>query len=360
MALHDLWHFENAPVGLNLSVAAYQTTYNPNTIYNQYTGLPGQPMTYGTSNTFYVTADGYLAMNGGSTGNVGALFVPPTSVQDWTNATQYWMGFRTKLIAGTPGASCHIVIFSSNTSYSSWSTMLDESHLAAAGFSNTTTGQVNGEVYIELFMDRLAMTFQAYANGILVNSGTMNTTVYSLTSFFSIGGSAGGSANFTRGFKDFYFLDVDATTPGRLGPIRAKASTTAAANGSEWVVNGASDLVTALNTPNQNPPVITPYVQAPVDNQSLALTMATSVSDSGNKILAVQPELSFQSSTSGPAKIAAAFKDASNNVANLGQFANGGGLQLNQRLPFQLKAPDGSAWSAAKINQSQFVLTPTN
>jgi hypothetical protein len=357
MALHDLWHFENAPVGMTLSAAG--SSYNGNTIYNQYTGNVGQPLTYVNnttpSNIFSVTADGFLSNAANSSGQCGALFVPTAAVQDWSVATQYWFGFRTKLIVNNTLGAPHVVIVTNSTSFGSWTSLLDESHLIAAGMVG-----VGGEIYIEVFIDRSALTFQVYGNGVLINSGTVTSAVFNSTGYITFGGASTGSANYARGYRDFYFLDVDASTPGRLGPIRAKASRTAAASGSEWVPNGAADLVTVLNTANQNPPVISPYAQAPADNQSLAVTMGVTVNDSSQKVLAVQPTLSFQPSGAGPAKIAASFADASSNVSPLGQFANSNGLVLNQKLPWQTKAPDGSNWTGAKINQTQFVLTPTN
>lgn len=357
MALHDLWHFENAPVGMTLSAAG--SSYNGNTIYNQYTGNVGQPLTYVNnttpSNIFSVTADGFLSIAANSSGQCGALFVPTAAVQDWSAATQYWFGFRTKLIVNNTVGTCHVIIVSSSTSYANWTSLLDESHLIAAGLVG-----VGGEIYIEVFIDRSALTFQVYGNGILINSGTVTSTVFASTGYITFGGAAIGSASYTRGYRDFYFLDVDASTPGRLGPIRAKASRAAAVSGSEWVPNGAADLVTVLNTANQNPPVISPYAQAPADNQPLAVTMLATVNDSGQKVLAVQPTLSFQPSAAGPAKIAATFTDASSNASSLGQFVNSNGLVLNQKLPWQTKAPDGTSWTGAKINQTQFVLTPTN
>ncbi|BDD79830.1 hypothetical protein [Burkholderia phage FLC9] len=338
---------------MNLAVAAYQTPYNGNTIYAQYTGNIGQPQTYGTSNTFTVAADGFLMNNAGSTGNAGGIFVPTTLVQDWSVATQYWLGFRTKLLSNT-GSSCHLVVATNNTSFSSWVTLLDESHLIAAGLQ-----QIGYEVFIEIFLDRTAMTFQTYGNGLLINSGTVNTNTFSLSSLLMFGQFVTGAANASRGYRDFYFLDVDASTPGRLGPIRARAATNTAVSGSEWTPNGAADIATALGTALQNPPLSTPNAQSPADNQPLTISLGTTVSDSGQKILAVQPTLSYAGANGNVAKMNAVIQDASNNNQALGQFVNGGGLLINQKLPSQTKAPDGTAWTAAKINQAKYVLTPT-
>lgn len=354
MALHDLWHFENAPVGLNLSVAAYQTTYNANTIYTQYAGNTGQPMSFGTGNTFSVSSDGFLVNQSNASGQSGAVLVPTTTVQDWSVATQYWVGFRTKALVAAPAAVGHIVLLTNNTSYSTWVTALDESHLIAAGLAG-----VGVEHYVEIFFDRSAMVFQTYVDGLLVLSGTMNTNTFSVSSLLSFGSINAGTANAARGFRDFYFLDVDANNPGRLGPLRAKAATLSAVSGSEWTPNGAVDLPTALGTAIQNPPLVTPNVQSPLDSQPLSLTLATNVLDSGQKVLAVQPTLSYTGANGNVAKLNAVIQDAANNSESLGQFVNTGALILNQKLPWQLKGPDGLNWTAAKINQSKYILTPT-
>jgi hypothetical protein len=355
MALHDLWHFENAPVGLNLCVAAGGSAYNANTIYNQYTGNVGQPQfTNVATNTWSVSADGFLVNTPTPGGFAGGLVVPTVAVQDWSVATQYWIGFRTKVVSGAATGTAYLCGGTNNTSMQTVAPFFTEALMTSSGLS-----VVGVEHYVEIFLDRTAMIFQLYVDGILLSFGTVNTNTFSVNSYLWFGSQAAGNATLARGFRDFYFLDVDATTPGRLGPIRAKASTLAAVSGSEWTPNGAADLVTALGTAIQNPPLSTPNVQSPVDNQPLTLSLATSFADPGQKFLAVQPTLSFTGTNGNVAKVNAALVDAANNSETLGQFLSASGFVLNQKLPMQTKAPDGSNWTAAKINQSKFVLTPT-
>jgi hypothetical protein len=356
MALHDLWHFENSPQGLNLSTAVYGTAYSANTIYNQYTGnLVGQPMS-NASNTFQVTSDGFLSLVNNASGQAGALVVPLNAVQDWSVATQYWFGFRRKITVALGGAPW-LILISNNTSYGAYTTLLTDAMMAAVNLNN-----VGVEYYIEVFMDRTALTFQVYCGNVLVNSGALNSsTTLSGAGYLSFGPIANGmAAGGAAGYRDFYFLDVDATTPGRLGALRAKATTVASVSGSEWVAQGAADIPTALNTAMTNPPTATPNALSPLDNQPLSIQMATTITDSGSKIVAVQPAATFQGGSGNLAKMNASFKDASSNTTALGQLVAASGLAVNQRLPFTTKAPDGTAWTAAKINQSQYVLTPTS
>lgn len=356
MALHDLWHFENAPVGLNLCTAALGATYNGATIYNQYTGNAGQPLySNGATNTWSVSADGFLVSVPVAGGTAGGLFVPTASVQDWSVATQYWFGFRTKIVSGAAGGAANLCGVTNSTSQTSMIALLTETQLSAAGYSVAGV-----EHYVEVFLDRSALTFQVYVDGLLINSGALTTAAFLSTGLIWFGSTSTYTGTMQRGFRDFYFLDVDATTPGRLGPIRSKASTTGAASGSEWTPNGAADLVTALNTANVNPPVSTPSVQSPADNQQLVLTMATGVSDTNQRILAVQPTLSFVGANGNVAKVKGMIQDKTLNTQVLGSLTTSAGLALNQKYPFQTKAPDGTNWTAAKINQTNFVLIPNS
>lgn len=355
MAIHDMWHFENAPQGVNLSVAAYQTTYNGNTIYNQYTGNPGQPLSYGAGNTFPISSDGFLTITSNSSGQQGGLVVPCGQVQDWSVATQYWVGFRTKLSVANASTTPLLFGLTANTSWGSFLTMLNESMMIAAGLSATGT-----EYYVEVFLDRVALTFQVYVGGLLINSGAITGGVFTAANYLWWGGIAAGTANYARGYRDFYFLDVDSKYPSRLGPIRAKAATLTAAAGSDWTPNGASTSLAALQTAlTSGSPSMTPNTQSPTDKQPLVLSLSTTVTDSGNKIIGVQPSLSFQPANGTPVTLAAGFQDASNPLVNSGSFTAAATAPLyNQKLPVVLTQPNGQPWTAAEINQAQYVLTP--
>lgn len=356
MPLHDTWHFENAPVGTQLVVAAYGAAYAGNTIYNQYTGNTGQPVYASSISTIAVTADGFLTNTANSGGWAGALYVPLNLVQDWSVATQYWFGFRTKLsVAGVAGV---MLTQPSTTNYTAYTTMITEAQMTAAGLNT-----VGVEHYIEVFMDRVGLTYQIFVDGALTWSGALlgsnMASGAGLLSWGPIG--SGNTVGSARGYRDFYFLDVDATkTPTRLGPIRAKAATVTAAVGSEWVANGAADILTATNTPLQNPPLMTPNAGSPNDKQPLVLTLSTTASDAQVKILGVQPVASLYPNNQAGTTVAVGFQDTIGNpLVPAGQFISAGAInQFNQKLPMVQTGPNGQPWTAAEINQSQLVLTP--
>lgn len=356
MPLHDTWHFENAPIGTQMVVSAYGGAYAGNTIYNQYTGNVGQPVYASTISTIAVTADGFLTNTANSGGWAGALYVPLNVIQDWSVATQYWFGFRTKItVAGVAGV---FITQPSNTNYSAYSTLLNEAQMTAAGLS-----AVGVEHYIEVFMDRVALTYQIYVDGNMTWSGALlGSNLASgagLLSFGPIG--SGNTAGSARAYRDFYFLDVDATkTPTRLGPIRAKAATITAVAGSEWVANGAADVPTALGTALQNPPLMTPNAGSPNDKQPLVLTLSTTAIDSQVRILGVQPVASLYPNNQAGTTVAVGFQDTIGNpLVPAGSFSSAGAInQFNQKLPMVTTGPNGQPWTAAEINKSQMVLTP--
>lgn len=354
MPIHDLWHFENAPQGINLAVAANGTAYNANTIYNQYTGNIGQPQSV-SSSTCVVSSDGFLTFP--SNGAGGFLCVPLNAVQDWSVATQYWVGFRTKLITAYTGTA-YITLIGSTTANPSYVPMLTEAMMTTAGFATVGT-----EYYVEIFIDRTAVTFQTYVNGVLVNSGALTTTVLAsgagILQFGPNAPSGLGSGN--RGYRDFYFLDVDAVkTPNRLGQVRAKAATITAATASEYTPQGAATLLAALNTSfGSAAPTNTPNVLSSTDGQPLVQTLQTGFVDSQVAILGVQPIASFASNTAAPPGLAASFTDSNGGNVAAGTFQNSlAGPFYNQKLPLVQTGPNGAKWTAAEINQSQYVLTP--
>jgi hypothetical protein len=352
MAIHDTWHFENAPQGVNLGVAAGGSAYNANTIYGQYTGNVGQIFTLGSANA-QVTSDGFLTLPavGGACGFLG---VPLNLVQDWTNSTQYWIGFRTKLNSAYNNG--FLLLIGSNTSNSSYTPLLTEAQLSAAGYS-----VVGVEHYLEIFIDRSALTFQVYCDGLLINSGAVSAAALNSGNGFVEFGcnvTGGATANGSRGFRDFYFLDVDSTYTTKLGPIRAKAATITAAVGSEWTANGAASVLAALNTAIGSGSM-TPNAQAPLDKQALQLSLSSPVADAGSRIIGISPVLSFGSLSGSVANVAAGFQDGSNPLVSSGIFVqtNAGGA-YNQKLPLVKTGPNGQTWTAAEINQAQYVLTP--
>lgn len=219
MAFRDFWSYDHAAQGTaDLSSGTTVASYVENGSYNLYTGLPG--MLYkNTNGTGAVTTDGFLTLTTAG-GSNPALFLQAKEVQDWSTVTQYWIGFRTKTTAQN-GAACNIFALCDTLAQANFAALLQETDMTAAG-----AAALNTEYYVEVFIDRVNLVYQVWINGVKVKNGVLPAAVlpangvgfYQWGAYNSQSGVTNGS---TRCFRDFYFLDVDATDKGRLGSIRS-------------------------------------------------------------------------------------------------------------------------------------------
>lgn len=351
MAIHDLWSFDNAPQSSSDISAGTSLTYpNPGT-YNQYTGLPGV-LYKNTGGQGTITSDGFLNLISSASWNPG-LVIKASDVQDWSVATQYWIGFRTKIVSTQSTSTTALFRVASTLAQAAYTTILAESDMTTAGAATIGT-----EYYVEIFIDRTALTYQAYINGKFYASGALGASA-AAGCFYFWGGlnSASATANATRSFRDFYFLDVDSVDKGRLGPIRSNPAALASAAGSEWALNGSpSSLLVALNTALQSPPTTTPSASSPADNQAISAALSTAIA-TGTPIIAVQPQLTI----GGDANLNVldvGFSQASN-VLDAGRLVLPvSSTTYNQRWPIVRSAPDGGVWTPAKVNATNAILTP--
>jgi hypothetical protein len=342
MAIHDLWSYDNAPVGTNLTGG---TTNVPGQ-YAMQTGLPGGIYNTGASTaSSSVTSDGFLTHTTGTSQYHNALSVPVVGLFNFSSVTQFWFGFRTK--STLLPTILNVPIVSYGTAFATATTyLLTEAQLASL---------VNQEYYVEVFINVTAGTFQTYVNGALVNSGSVAFASTGFLNFGALGSPGAAGSNVTRGYRDFYFLDVDGTDTTRLGPIRSSRATLSNISGTEWTLNSSADLPTAITTALQNPPVSTPSANSPADSQPLTASLSTSVT---LPILAVQPQLTYVGDAAQNS-IDVSLVQASQtlDVGALALLTNT--TQYNQRWPVQRKAPDGGAWTPAKVNATQAKLTGT-
>lgn len=224
MPSHDFWTYDHAVQGATDLSAGVQplTSYVENGLYNQYTGLPGM-LFKNTSGTGVIGTDGFLTLTTASGFNP-MLLVQAKEVQDWSSATtKYWMGFRTKTSAQN-GAACNIFALVDGLAYTNFSALLQETDMTAAG-----AAVLNTEYYVEVMIDRTNLLFEVWVNGVKIKNGSLPAAVlpaggngyYQWGAFNSQSGVTNGS---TRSFRDYYFVDVDATqTPSRLGSVRSSA-----------------------------------------------------------------------------------------------------------------------------------------
>jgi hypothetical protein len=240
MALQDVWSYDHAPQSatLDISQGSSLTSYSPaGTTYNQYTDLPG--MLYkNTGGTGYINTDGFLYLVSSASWNP-ALLVKASDVQDWTTATKYWIGFRTKTVTTRSADSSQLFNVSSNLSQTSWQPIITEGDMTTAG-----AGTLGVEYYVEVMIDRQNLLFEVWINGVKVKSGAIASVALASGGasyyFWGAMNSASATANATRCFKDFYFLNVDAQNPGRLGSMRSNAQSLSAVSAPNYFLGGGS------------------------------------------------------------------------------------------------------------------------
>lgn len=232
MAIHEVWSYDHVPpLGVDISTGTSLSAYSEAGTYNQQTGLLG--MLYkNTSGTGIIGVDGFLTLTTAS-GSNPALLVQAKEVQDWSVATQYWLGFRTKTSLQN-GAACNIFALSDSLTDTNFQALLQETDMTAA-----SAAVLNTEYYVEIFIDRTNLVYQVWVNGVRIKNGSLTAAAlpvngngyYWFGAYNSLSGVTNGA---TRSFRDFYFLDVDATTPSRLGSTRSSAQTISSATGSNY------------------------------------------------------------------------------------------------------------------------------
>jgi hypothetical protein len=247
MAIHDMWCFDHAPQSTtDLSSGAAPPVYSETGTYNTYTGNPGY-LFKNTSGVGAVGTDGYLSLNSSSTSNPG-LAIQAKEVQDWSVATQYWVGFRTKTSAQN-AAGANVFTMSDTIAQANPTVMITESDMTAA-----VANVANTEYYVEVFIDRVNRIYKVYIAGVPVKSGTINaaTIVSGGNGFYWFGAyNSALSSGAVRGFRDVYWLDVDSVDTTRLGSVRSSLAPLAAVSAPNYTplgFNGTLSGTAAIST----------------------------------------------------------------------------------------------------------------
>lgn len=360
MAIHDLWSFDAAPQGTtDVSAGSGGPSYTTNSgTYYQYTGQPGYAYNNGITNAIQITSDGYMTMNSNTTSNPG-FAVQAKEVQDWGTPTQYWLGFRTKT-SKQNATNASVFTIGSNIGQTSSINLIQESDL------NTASANVlNQDYYVEVFIDRINLVYQVWINGAQVKSGAIPGSVIITGGggFYWFGPwNSGLTANTNRAFRDFYFLDVDATTPTRLGQIRSNLANLSAVTDPNYTLNAgstsATDALSAFNSAYTVPPVATPNVTSAPTDDHLTSSFSSSLASTA-KIIAVDYRFAAQSSSAANLGVALLSGGTTQNEAAY-TFSDTNAMKYCRRAMLATKAVDGAAWTTAKINATQLILTPTN
>lgn len=355
MTVRDLWAFESGPAGVSLSAVAANWT--------NYTGHTGQVYPGGQGGDVQLTSDGWasLTMNPSiSTGAGGISALMSALGLAYVGTSGIWIGFRARSTTGTINGNFTSILSYSNgpgTTGSVHQAILSAAQVAAAG--GMTAANVSN--YFEVFLSSSGI--QVWMDGKLIATATTTYTGANNTWYLTFGMFAGGVGAFNFQIRDVYFLDVDSTTPGRLGAIQGNAAPLGTVTGSEWLVqpgtSGDTTLEQAISTPLNSTLTTTPNILSPADKQALVVPSGLpSLPPLNSTIFALQ----YYGSIAGNASAAGAIQvEAETSEGNLSAgtlSAPSSAMVFNQKLPFMLKNPAGNAWSVADITNLSSVLTP--
>jgi hypothetical protein len=239
MTLRTLISFDHVQLNTVWSVP-FSANYVQSALNTQY-GVPGAVMTAASANAPLMSggigSPVWMVM-GASNGSFYAGYV--ISFADLgilqNGVTQAWIGFRTYAQVSGGGSVVGLLPTSAGgASGVNINPLLTETQLNRLG-----TGVAFAQ-YVEVFIDISANTYQSYVNGNLTASGSFPAGQQYIVFGGQVFSGSGGQA-----FKDFYFLDVDATKPnGRLGPITATPLVPASGTG---ITNWASFVDTFIGT----------------------------------------------------------------------------------------------------------------
>jgi len=155
-------------------------------------------------------------------------------------------GFRYVISNNAAFEGATILFFSRATSYN----LLTDSQLTA----------MQGEAYIEYMIDIPNLTFKVWVDGVMRNSGPLNTAETASTSegYMHYGQTASSQTSELHYYNDFYWLvdtsDLDDTPSSRLGPVKVGAvKVDTSVVPTDWVVPEGATPATVLDTTTLGP-----------------------------------------------------------------------------------------------------------
>lgn len=351
-----MFAWDHVPALLNTSggyVATYAADFPFSYVLGSFTNNAGTT-TYGTvgvnldaGGSWLSTSPGgagFLSPNTYGSGHSG--WTLPANQWDLTKARS-WIGFRYKFSGSWAAGSLPLMIYTS-TGSTNQLTLFGQSDIAGL-----VAGQ---EYYVEVVIDRVANTRSVWVDNVLVVNAAPITYAIQSTDRIGFGqcitltASGTAPATIAHNFKDTYLAD----DPGdgtfvRLGPQLAKPLNMLTASGNGWTASTGtplSALTTAISTSSPS----TPNVASASDGTPLVTTFGSGT-DAGAKINGVLLIAGGQRNPGTGTMMRNTLSDAAqppNTLqANL-QFP-AGAFQYGRKLAWWPTAPDGGAWTSAKI-----------
>jgi len=165
---------------------------------------------------------------------------------DEVRTRKIYGGFRYAVTNNPAFNNAPILFFSRGTSY----TLLTDSQLTSR----------QGEAYIEYMIDIPNLTFKVWVDGVMRNSGPLNTAETASTDegHMRYGQTAVSPTNAMHHYNDFYWLvdtsDLDDTPSSRLGPVKVGAvKVDTSVVPTDWVVPEGTTPETVLDATTLGP-----------------------------------------------------------------------------------------------------------
>lgn len=301
----------------------------------------------------------------GSNGGGRAFQIPLAAVFDSTTRASY-MGYRFKTNTTQAGmGASHVMSISDGASRGDY--------LVSMVPGNSITIIQNVSMYIEHKFDRVANLITTSVNGTPQPAMTVAFVPAQIANAWFIVGQNGGpavpalNANIFQMYKDFYFVDdtQDNRLPnGMMGPQLLKPIIAASAAGTGWNSSDSQPLLTDLLSPvtavagTQTAPLIS----APTAGAAAPLVVGFSSSLTVADVVNAVTFLSGVKIDALTAQIAISVSDNATPTPNVvpGKIIMpvDSNVHLGRAATIMSTAPDGSAWTPAKIGEISLIQTP--
>lgn len=352
MAVKAQWSFDHLPNGLGISTSSITALGIAGAVFNYGTDPGGSAVNRASiSNGSLSFATLYSSYYAGGQQLGTWMTLPLSSVQDTTTPHSV-IGFR-------------VTIPTTFMGYMAWLTT-GSTVLPLVNPTDSALGMTNSAstYYVEVVFDRPNNQFFTYVNNKLKKTTYYDPTTLNSTTTLSIGTQgSGGQGNLGSGgyvYRDFLFIDdtQDNTPCVRQGPGTARPMTLLTASAPNWTSSDGNTPLADLTTPIATNLAVTPNITSPAAQTPIQATFQTSA-DPSLKVVAA----SVLVSSSNP----------SANNGNLngswslnGQSAPAGKvnypdatMQWSKPVGLNSLAPDGSAWTIAKLLAATFSATPS-
>ena len=214
-----------------------------------------------------------------------------------------------------------------------------------------------GESYIEVICDRVTKEISFLVNGVFKLKKVSPAVPMAAGQTISFTAPV-GSYNLIY-WSDFYYIDdtQDDTPCSRLGPVVVVQLNPNSAVGQDWVSSDGKTLLEDIKAPYVSPASMTaPTITSPTSLTPLEMAFDP-IADVNATIIGVGMVLDSMRLPTSQTAVNVSLKNGQA-ATSLGDLSYANDLLTYQASPVSAKAPDGTAWSFAKLSATKIVLTP--